>query len=104
MAVPFEKLPELLKIPFMVPKFTKLRFIYPYHLVVPSNTIRLFYKQKAPLIKYYNPYTSLILEFTESRDPSIEVFREETMIHNIANGKSSDQILAELREIHDKLN
>ena len=98
MAIPVEKLPALLRTPFLIPSISKLRFVYPYH-AFGGNNVRYFYKQKAPLIKYYNPQTKLELSFQPNEAPRIEVFKGEAKVSELTNELSVEQILQTLADL-----
>lgn len=55
MAVPFNKLPELLRTPLILDKITKIIVSHPPSTWYNNNP-RYFYRKNAPLIKYYNPH------------------------------------------------
>ena len=98
MAIPVEKLPALLRTPFLIPSISKLRFVYPYH-AFGGNNVRHFYKQKAPLIKYYNPQTVLELSFQPQEAPRIEVFKGETKVSELKNDLDVENILQALEKL-----
>lgn len=100
MAVPVHKLPELLRIPFLLPNLTKLVFTYPPHRFANNNP-RHFYKAQAPNIKYYNAHLQVVLTLLKDTDPKIEAFAGEKLVGVVPNTVPSADIAAELRKLHD---
>ncbi|CAG9311804.1 unnamed protein product [Blepharisma stoltei] len=104
MAVPAHKLPALLQNPVIFQKFSKISFIYaPKNFA--KNNVRWFYKNNAPLLKYYNPHMKLEIQLQEKAEPVLQVFGiNGQKIGEIPNTKKSEEFLATLTKIHEGIN
>lgn len=103
MAVPLHKLPELLRSPVLLSKISKISVLTPPK-VWYNNHPRYFYKQKAPLIKYYNPTLKMEFKYEIGIEPKVEVYDlENKLVLEIDNKTQSDMILPLLQDFDSKL-
>ena len=100
MAVPVHKLPELLRVPFLLPNFTKLVFCYPQKKYIGNNP-RFFYKTQGPNIKYHNTHMEVQLLLKKDAEPQIEAYRGEALVGVVPNTVPVADIPTELRKLHD---
>ena len=99
MAIPFHKLPKLLKNALPLPNITKLQFKYTKYKI-EDNEIRLYYKAQAPRIKYHNPQMTVeLLQLDEEIQPIIEAYRDEVKLGEVSNDTESIETV--LKEIND---
>lgn len=102
MAVPAHKLPELLKLAFPLPNFTRLLFTYPSKRF-GNNNPRHFYKTQGPVIRYHNQHLLVQLRYDAAVEPQIQAFKGETVVGVITNQVPTGEIADHLRKLHDSL-
>jgi len=102
MAVPAHKLPELLKLAFPLPNFTRLLITYPAKRF-GNNNLRHFYKTQGPAIRYHNQHLAVQLRYNAAVEPQIQAFKGETMVGVITNEVPTGEIADHLRKLHDSV-
>jgi hypothetical protein len=104
MAVPLHKLPELLRTPVHLSKISRITVLTPPRIWY-NNQPRYFYKNKAPLVKYYNPNLKIELKYAPGIEPKVEVFDlEGKLALEIDNRTQADMILPLLQDFDSKYN
>lgn len=102
MAVPVHKLPELLRLAFPLPNFTRLLITYPPKRF-GNNNPRHFYKTQGPVLRYHNQHLQVQLLYDPAVEPQIQAFKGPTLVGVITNEVPAADIAAQLRKLHDSL-